>query len=182
MKTLFVIMIAFCSVSAFAGEAINKVSGDRLIISVDRVASTATITLKESTTVSQKTVSLASFEKEKAIGVGLVKTRASLTDSCGPCGPANGNPQILYRLSYELFAETKAEFNHVWVGYFIPGYNVIMIATNLIETVALPVNLTRKMLRNSYVRRDLKLINALLNSDESIEIGSKQFRRLFFYL
>jgi hypothetical protein len=180
-KVLFVIFVMFSSI-VNAGEVINKNTGDSLIFDMNREAKSITITLKSSTWETSKTVSFMEYEIDEAEGVREIKTRRSLVSNCGPCGPADGNPQILFRLSKDVYENSEEFFNHAWVGYFVPGFNILMIGAHLVDTVALPINITKKMIRNGYVKKDLKLLNTLLNSDEQIEVSSKQFRRLFYYI
>lgn len=181
MKKLFMTCLLFCTLASHAGEAIDKSTGARLIFNLDRENKSVTITLKDSTDEQHKTISLLDYEKAQAYGVSRVRSKASLNSECGPCGAANGNPQILYRISHDVFEDTKETFNHVWVGYIVPGWNLLMISANLADTLLLPINLPRKMLRNSYPKKDLKVLNTLLNTDEVIEVNSRQFDRLFYY-
>jgi hypothetical protein len=182
MKKLMVGFLVLGSINTFAGEAINKKTGDRLNFTVDLAQNQLSMELVSSTQRNATIVSLAEYETYKQNGVDLVKTKKSLTSHCGPCGAADGNPQVLYRESSEAWDVTRDLFNHVGVGYLIPGYNVLLLSVNVMDTVALPINITKKMVRNSYVKKDMKVLNTLLNSDESVEISSKQFNRLFHYL
>lgn len=183
MKKFIVVLLLLNSYLAQAGEVISKKTGERMHLELDRNSKKLFVTYTPSTGTDElhKTITLKDYKKAQEKGIELLKTKPSLTSDCGPCGPADGNPQILFRLSNDINETTKETFNHVLVGYLIPGYNVVMLAANLIDTIALPFNISKKMIRNSYVKKDLKVLNALLNSDESSEISSKQFDRLFYY-
>lgn len=154
MKTFLTTLVLASSLSASAGTLLNNKTGESIEFNLDQDNS--------SVEVISRTIGL----KSKYIALEKVAYK-----------PLDQGP--LMSLTDSYLDEVRGEWGVVG-AYLAPIVNIPTIGANIIDTLALPVKLPMRMIRNKRHTKDYNALSKAIVTDSNVlvKVSDKRFRRI----
>lgn len=160
MKRLLIGLLAMSSLSAFAGDIVNKRNGELLRLSFDSAQKSVSIERINSDGVSLGTIYKGVDALEKNINTEAAREKARV--------------KSLMPSTKELI---DAELEPAWGKIFVYALGVPFVGA--IEGLELSYRLPKKLIVNHQVKSDIETLETAIKTDSSADVTNRQFNRLF---
>lgn len=159
MKNLLIGFITLSTVSAFAGELINKSTGETLRLTLNAQTQEVEI-LSSSSKLANKKISLLRISKEES-DINLLSVNDAASDNI-----------------YDGMDCVGGDTGCVVYSFIIPIYDIPRLAAVVADAAVLPVRGPIKLIQNMNYNQDFAQLQRAINSSETITISNGRFQRI----
>lgn len=168
MRALIIGLWILSSLTSFAGTLENRSTGEQIELNVNDFTLIVDARRASSTI---KTIKLIDLTGE---------LQANLK--------AQQEDIELYALTARLWEVMDIErdfdasrINAIMIAVVIPFYSLPLALTSAMDTVALPIILPMKLISTGTAKKDLKIVNRAIFTDEKVKVSNLRFNRLKGY-